>query len=85
MQVFGNTLLRASTGQSFGVTSIPYRNYAIGQHMFNVSLKAILRDVDGVAVDINGLFRNKKVVLLGVTGAYTPMSNNKHVSLMINV
>jgi len=38
-----------------------------------------LRDVDGKALTPKDVFKGKRVVLLGVPGAFTPVCTNKHL------
>jgi len=55
----------------------PKRCFAVGQNL--LSLNSTLRDVDGSTVKPADFFKGKKVVLLGVPGAFTPVCSNKHV------
>ena len=56
---------------------VPRRTYAIGQDVTQYT--ANLRDADGNVVTAKDVFKGKKVVLLGVPGAFTPVCTNKHL------
>lgn len=53
------------------------RGYAVGQDVTQFGEK--LRDADGNVVTAKDVFKGKKVVLMGVPGAFTPVCTNKHL------
>src|SRR5262249_48617880 len=53
------------------------RHSAVGQDV--TQFAAQLRDSDGKLLSAKNLFKGKRVLLLGVPGAFTPVCTNKHL------
>jgi len=55
----------------------PRRSYSVGQNILNTP--GTLRDVNGNTIKPSDFFKGKKVIVLGVPGAFTPVCSTKHV------
>lgn len=63
-------------------TAAPRRNYAVGTDV--TQFKSPIRDADGNVLATKDVFKGKRVVLLGVPGAFTPVCTNKHVPSFVD-
>lgn len=57
--------------------TVARRKYAVGTDV--TAFKGTLRDADGNVLSTKDIFKDKKIALLGVPGAFTPVCTNKHL------
>jgi peroxiredoxin len=53
------------------------RSFTVGQNLLETKIN--LRDVEGKEKSVKEIFGGKKVVVIGVPGAFTPVCSSKHV------
>eukprot|EP01088_Endostelium_zonatum_P002066 TRINITY_DN12496_c0_g1_i1.p1 TRINITY_DN12496_c0_g1~~TRINITY_DN12496_c0_g1_i1.p1 ORF type:complete len:200 (-),score=57.04 TRINITY_DN12496_c0_g1_i1:44-619(-) len=75
MRAASRGLARASSRKRSVYT--PIRQYAVGQTVTGHSLQ--LRDTSGAQKSVDELFGKKRVVIVGIPGAFTPVCTSKHV------